>query len=72
MYIRHLRSLNYGKLKVLDDYDLVIETEDMVQMKSLSKNLVEVFQEEVWIEPMPRKKLARQIVAFEKLEDEKE
>jgi hypothetical protein len=48
----------YGKLKVLDDYDLVVETEDMAQMESLSKNLAEVFQEEVWIEHVPRKRLA--------------
>ncbi len=48
----------YGKLKVLDDYDLVVETKDMAQMESLSKNLAEVFHEEAWIEHMPRKKLA--------------
>ncbi len=48
----------YGKLKVLDDYDLVVETEDMAQMESLSKNLAEVFQEEAWIEHVPRKRLA--------------
>lgn len=47
----------FGKLKVLDDVDLVVETENLEQMKSLAKNLAEVFQEEVWIEVMPRKKL---------------
>ena len=48
----------YGKLKVLDDYDLVVETKDMAKMESLSKNLAEVFKEEAWIEHMPRKMLA--------------
>jgi len=48
----------FGKLKVLNDYDLVVETKDMAQMKSLSKNLAEVFKEEVWIEHMPRERLA--------------
>jgi hypothetical protein len=48
----------YGKLKVLDDYDLVLETKDKAQMDSLSKNLADAFKEEVWIEYMPRKRLA--------------
>ena len=48
----------YGKLKVLDDVDLVVETQGMEQMESLSKNLAKVFQEEAWIEVMPRKRLA--------------
>jgi len=47
----------FGKLKVLDDVDLVVETENLEQIKSLSKNLAEAFQEEAWIEVMPRKKL---------------
>ena len=48
----------YGKLKILDDYNLVVETEDMAHMESLSRNLAEVFEEEAWIEHMPRKRLA--------------
>jgi hypothetical protein len=47
----------YGKLKVLDDVDLVVETQSKEQIDLLSKNLVEVFKEEVWIEVMPRTRL---------------
>ena len=42
----------YGMLKILDDYDLVVETQDMADMEALSNKLTEVFSEEVWIEPM--------------------
>ena len=48
----------YGKLKVLDDVDLVIETKDFAQMEELSKELYEIFREEAWIEIIPRQKLA--------------
>lgn len=48
----------HGKLKVLDDVDLVVETQSMEQIESLSKNLVDVFKEEIWIEVMPRIRLA--------------
>ena len=44
----------YGMLKILDDYDLVVETQDMADMEALSNKLTEVFSEEVWIEPMPK------------------
>ncbi len=47
----------YGKLKVLDDVDLVVETQSMELMELLSKNLLEAFKEEVWIEVMPRTRL---------------
>ncbi len=47
----------YGKLKVLDDVDLVVETKGMEEMEQLKKHLADVFQEEVWVEPISRKKL---------------
>jgi hypothetical protein len=48
----------YGKLKVLDDVDLVIETKDSAQLEELSKELYEIFREEAWVEIIPRQKLA--------------
>ena len=48
----------FGKLKVLDDADLVVETKDMEGMKQLQKHLADAFGDEVWVEPMARKKLA--------------
>ena len=48
----------HGKLKVLDEVDLVVETQDMDQMESLSNTLHQVFNDQVWIEVMPRKRLA--------------
>ena len=47
----------YGKLKVLDDVDLVVETNGTDEMDQLKKHLMDAFQEDVWIEPMSRKKL---------------
>jgi hypothetical protein len=47
----------YGKLKVLDDVDLVVETQNPEEMELLSKKLVDVFQEEAWIEVMPKNRL---------------
>ena len=47
----------YGKLKLLDDYNLVIETGDMAALNTLSGDLKNVFGEEVWVEHMPKKKL---------------
>ena len=44
----------YGKLRILDDYDLVVETKDQADMASLSKKLTEAFGEEAWIEPIPK------------------
>ena len=44
----------YGKLKILDDYDLVVETQDMADMEALANKLTEVFNAEVWIEPIPK------------------
>ena len=48
----------FGKLKVLDDADLVVETKDMEGMKQLQKHLADAFGDEVWVELMARKKLA--------------
>jgi hypothetical protein len=47
----------FGKLLVLDDYDLVLEAKDTASLDALSKNLAEVFGEEVWIEPVQKKRL---------------
>ena len=47
----------FGKLLVLDEYDLVLEAKDTASLEDLSKKLTEVFGEEVWIEPMPKKRL---------------
>lgn len=48
----------YGKLKILDDYDLVVETRDKVGMDALSNKLVEVFNDDVWLEPLEKKLLS--------------
>lgn len=50
--------MQYGKLKVLDDVDLVIETTDSDRMAALSKALYDMFGDEAWVEVMPRQKLA--------------
>ncbi|OGP63701.1 MAG: hypothetical protein A2V65_08320 [Deltaproteobacteria bacterium RBG_13_49_15] len=47
----------FGRLKILDDHNLVIETEDRSKMEELSKALSEAFGEEAWIEPIPKKRL---------------
>jgi hypothetical protein len=46
----------YGDLRVLNDYDLVIETEDKAAIDSLSEKLTEVFGEEVWVEHSQKKR----------------
>ena len=48
----------FGKLKILDDYDLVVETRNTADMESLSNKLAEAFGTEVWIEPIPKTRLA--------------
>ncbi len=48
----------YGKLKVLDDVDLVVETKGTDEMEQLKKHLADAFQDEVWVEPISRKKLS--------------
>ena len=47
----------YGRLKVLDGVDLVVETPGIEELTALSKKLADVFQEEAWIEVIPRKRL---------------
>ncbi len=47
----------YGRLKVLDDYDLVVEAEDLAAMETLAVGLAENFAEEVWLEVIPKKRL---------------
>ena len=44
----------HGKLKVLDDVDLVVETRDPDQMAAVSKKLTEAFGDEAWLEPMAK------------------
>jgi len=44
----------YGKLKFLDEYNLIIETKDMTGIEKLSRHLIEAFKEEVWIEHIPK------------------
>ena len=44
----------HGKLKILDDYDLVVETRDTPDLEALSDKLSEAFGEEVWLEPIAR------------------
>ena len=48
----------YGMLKILDDYDLVVETQEMADMQALANKLTELFGEEVWIEPIAKTRLA--------------
>ena len=44
----------HGKLKILDDYDLVVETRDKADQETLSRKLSEAFDGEVWIEPIAK------------------
>ena len=48
----------HGRLKVLDDYDLVVEAADPAAMEALSATLAEHFGEELWLERIPKKRLA--------------
>lgn len=48
---------HHGKLKVLDDADLVVETRNPDQMAAVSEKLAEVFGEEAWLEPIAKKLL---------------
>ena len=47
----------YGKLRVLDERDLIVETQDMEAMETISRELARAFGEEVWIETMEKKRL---------------
>lgn len=44
----------YGRLKVLDGVDLVVETPGVEQMNSLAGHLADIFGQEVWIETMAK------------------
>jgi hypothetical protein len=46
--------LQHGKLKVLDDYDLVVETRSPSELETLSKKLKEAFGQEAWLEPIAK------------------
>jgi hypothetical protein len=48
----------HGKLKVLDGYDLVVETPSQSELKALSQKLTEAFGAEAWLEPMAKTLLA--------------
>jgi hypothetical protein len=47
----------HGSLRVLNDYDLVLEAQTMADLNTLSKKLAEVFAEEVWIEHIQKQRL---------------
>ncbi len=47
----------HGRLTLLDDYDLVVETKDAEQMAAIGRELAEAFGEEAWIEQISRTKL---------------
>ncbi len=44
----------YGTLKILDDYDLVVETRDKPDLEALSDKLSETCGGEVWLEPIAK------------------
>lgn len=44
----------YGKLRVLDECDLVVETRSQSEMEELSKKLQETFGPEAWLEPIAK------------------
>jgi hypothetical protein len=48
----------HGKLKILDDYDLVVEARDKADLEALSHKLSEAFGQEVWIEPIAKSLLS--------------
>ena len=49
--------MRYGKLRILDERDLIVETQDMEAMEIMSRELATVFGEEVWVETMEKKRL---------------
>jgi hypothetical protein len=44
----------HGKLKVLNDYDLVVETPSQSEMEALSRKLTAAFGQEAWLEPIAK------------------
>jgi len=47
----------YGSLRVLNDYDLVLEAQNISDLNTLSEKLAEAFGQEIWIEHIPRQRL---------------
>jgi hypothetical protein len=47
----------FGSFKILDDYDLVVETRTQADMEALANQLAEACGAEVWLEPMPKTRL---------------
>ena len=47
----------HGKLRVLDETDLVVETKDKEAMEALAGELSRVFGQEAWLESMERPRL---------------
>ena len=47
----------YGRMKILDETDLVVETKDEARMDALSEALGREFDHDVWVETVKRKKL---------------
>ena len=45
----------YGKLRVLDERDLIVETQGMEAMETISRELAGAFGEEVWVEVIQKK-----------------
>ncbi len=48
----------HGKLKLLDDCDLVVETDSAAEMEALEKKLAATFGREMGLERLTKKKLA--------------
>ncbi len=47
----------HAKLKLIDEIDLVVETNTLTDMQALAQSLIEAFGEEVWIEPISKTRL---------------
>ncbi|RPH50982.1 MAG: hypothetical protein EHM85_08445 [Desulfobacteraceae bacterium] len=47
----------HGKLKLLDDYHLVVETKEEPEMRALTEKLAEAFGDEMGLECFTKKKL---------------
>jgi hypothetical protein len=48
----------HGKLRLLDDYDLVVETDSVAEMEALAEKLAAAFGQEMGLERLSKKKLA--------------
>jgi hypothetical protein len=51
------QRFRYGKLKLLDDYDLVIETRNQQDMDALAEKLEELFGKELWLSKIQKQTL---------------